>query len=65
MLENQVAYVGESWSFRWPEAISKEDLDVTYNVTIGKAAGFVNYNEDTLTLFINENDTDDSLIGDY
>ena len=64
-LEKQVVSVGESWSYTWPEPISDLDLDVTLNVTLGGAASFVHYNEDSLTLFINDSDTDEEFVGTY
>ena len=46
-LEKQIVYVGESWNYTWPEAMSKLDLNATYNVTLSYAAAFVHYNEDS------------------
>ena len=53
-LEDQLVLVGTAWSYTFPKPLHPSDLQVRLDVELGKAAVFVDYDESTTTLSIEE-----------
>ena len=57
--------MGDPWIYTLPGAYHPNDLDVTYEINLGNATTFMQFDEDNKNLMINQGSTSEEMLATY